>query len=354
MTIDSNGLRTLSAALLSAAGCPDGEAAVVADHLVKANLAGHDSHGVIRLRDYVPWLKSGMVRPGRVARIAFETDVSAVVDGDLGLGQAIGEDAVRIGAEKAWAHGLALIAIRNTGHLGRIGHWAERAAEAGLISMHFVNTSGFGMLVAPFGSAQARLSANPMAYGTPMGDRPPVILDISTAAVAEGKIKVAQAAGKSLPAGAVLDADGNPTQDPNAFYGPPRGAILPFGGHKGHGLSVMIELLAGALTGGGTTDPSGKTAGSLVNNMLSLYLAPDVLGTGASYSQEAGRLAEWITSARPVQADGRILLPGDIERETAAHRRANGIPLDSATAGEIRNLADAHGVDCAILAGAES
>lgn len=352
VSIAPEALRTLTAGILAGAGCPAGEAGVVADHLVGANLAGHDSHGVIRLRDYVPWLGNGMVRAGSKARIVFETDISAVVDGDLGLGQAIGEEAVRIGVTKAGARGLAVVAVRNTGHLGRIGHWAERAAEAGMISLHFVNTSGFGMLVSPFGSSEARLSANPLAFGSPMGDGPPLILDISTAAIAEGKIKVARAAGKQLPPDMVLDAAGNPTRDPLAFYGPPRGAILPFGGHKGYGLSVMIELLAGALTGGGTTDPAGAGAKSLANNMLSLYLAPNVLGTGDGYGAEAKRLADWIRSARPVAPDGRVLLPGELERETRARREAEGIPLDDTTAGELRAIGDRFGLDTAALGSA--
>jgi hydroxycarboxylate dehydrogenase B len=348
-SVAADALRSLTASVLASAGCPQGEADVVADHLVGANLAGHDSHGVIRLRDYVPWIRNGMVRAGRLARIVFETDLSAVVDGDLGLGQAIGEEAVRIGVAKAKARGLAVIALRNTGHLGRIGHWAERAAKAGVISMHFVNTSGFGMLVSPFGSSEARLSANPLAFGSPMGDGPPLILDISTAAIAEGKIKVARAAGKQLPPDMVLDAAGNPTRDPSAFYGPPRGAILPFGGHKGYGLSVMIELLAGALTGGGTTDPAGPGAKSLANNMLSLYLTPDVLGTGSGYAAEAARLVAWIRSAKPVAPDGRVLLPGEIERETRAKREAEGIPLDDTTAGEIRTIAADFGLDASAV-----
>ncbi|MEZ5666575.1 MAG: malate/lactate/ureidoglycolate dehydrogenase [Alphaproteobacteria bacterium] len=344
-------LRAVAAAVLQGAGCPPDEAKVVADHLVGANLAGHDSHGVIRLVTYVPWLADGMVRAGRKAKVTHETEVGAVVDGDRGLGQAIGEEAVRVGIDKARTRGIAVVAVRNTGHLGRIGHWAERAAEAGLVSMHYVNTTGFGMLVAPFGSTEARLSANPMAFGAPRRGAPPIILDISTAAIAEGKIKVARAAGKALPAGLVLDGDGRPTTDPAAFYGPPRGAILPFGGHKGHGLSVMIELLAGALTGGGTTDPGRDDARYLLNNMLSIYLAPDLLGTGDAYIAEAERLTAWVTGAPPAGTGDRVLMPGDVERETAARRSAEGIPLDANTAAELRRLAEGFGADPAALAG---
>ena len=147
------------------------------------------------------------------------------------------------------------MAIRNSGHLGRIGAWAEQLAEAGLASFHFVNTSGFGILVAPHGGSDRRLSANPIAAGVPVKGRRPLILDIATSAIAEGKIQVAKNKGEQLPPGLVLDGKGRPTTDPKAFYAEPPGAILPFGGHKGSGLSFFCEILAGSLTGGHASNP---------------------------------------------------------------------------------------------------
>lgn len=328
-------LERVTAEILAAAGCPDGEARTVAAHLVLANLVGHDSHGVIRLRDYVPWIGRGMLVPGAELRIVHETPVALTVDGGLGFGQSIGERAIRLAAAKAEAHGLAALAIRNTGHLGRIGHWAERCAEAGLASLHLVNTSGFGVLVAPFGSREARLSANPLAIGVPVPGGASIVMDISTASIAEGKIKVALNAGKPLPEGCVVDGAGHPTTDPAAFYGPPRGAILPFGGHKGYALSVMIELLAGALTGGGCTAPGSESAAALRNNMLSLLVRPDLLGAGHGLAAEIDRFLAWVRSAAPAREGETILLPGEIERRTRAERLANGIPLDATTLDEI-------------------
>ena len=171
----------------------------------------------------------------------------AVVDGQFGFGQVMGEQATKLGIDKCSRQGVAVVALRNSGHLGRIGDWAEMAAHAGKVSLHFVNTSGGGILVAPFGGSERRLSANPIAAGVPVEGGPPIILDISTCTIAEGKIKVAFNKRANVPDGCILDGEGNPTNDPTSFYATPPGAILPFGGHKGYGLSVIAEVLAGAL-----------------------------------------------------------------------------------------------------------
>jgi uncharacterized oxidoreductase len=343
--VDAGRLETLVAAIFAAAGSPADEAATLASHLVLANLSGHDSHGVIRLREYLPWLAEGKVRAGRHARVVHETPVSLLVDGDLGFGQVIGEEVIALAAAKAEATGVALLAIRNTGHLGRIGHWAERAAEHGLVSLHFVNTTGFGVLVAPFGGREARLSANPLAMGVPRGTQPPLVLDISTASIAEGKIKVARNAGKPLPEGSVVDGEGRPTTDPNAFYGPPRGAILPFGGHKGYALSVMIEALAGALSGAGCTGETPERMAALVNNMSSVLIRPDVFGTADTMDSELDAFEAWLKSATPTGPGGAILLPGELERQTRATRSRDGIPIDATTLDELRAAAQRHGLE---------
>ena len=196
--------------IFRAAGSDDGEAAIIADHLVEANLVGHDSHGVVRIRKYVDWARAGMVIPNRHAELVIDRGVSALVDGGFGYGQVIGKEAMEIAAERAHAGGFALIAIRNAGHLGRIGAWPEMLAKAGLVSFHFVNTSGFGILVAPHGGRDRRLSANPIAAGAPVDGGPPLILDIATSIVAEGKIQVARNKGEKLAPGLVLDGAGPP------------------------------------------------------------------------------------------------------------------------------------------------
>src|SRR5437762_12820990 len=189
-------LRAFVAAVFCATGSANGEARIVGDHLVDANLAGHESHGVIRVPKYVEWHAKGMVIANQHAIVVRETACNAVVDGQFGYGQVIGREAVDIAIAKARQSSLCAVALRNAGHLGRIGAWAEQVAQAGLASVHFVNTSGFGILVAPHGGTDRRLSANPIAAGAPVPDGAPLVLDMSTSAIAEGKIQVAKNRGE--------------------------------------------------------------------------------------------------------------------------------------------------------------
>src|SRR5207248_7762827 len=225
-----------------------------------------------RVATYVQWLKAGKVLADRTIQVVFENEVIAVVDGQFGFGQTIGEQAVKLGIEKSARHGVAVVALRNSGHLGRIGDWPLQAARAGRLSLHFVNTTGAGILVAPFGGINRRLSANPIAAGIPVAGGAPLLLDISACTVAEGKIRVALNQGKAVPEGCIIDAQGRPTTDPKVFYADPPGAILPIAGHKGYGLAVLCEILAGALTGGGCSNPAN--AARVLNGMLSIYVDP--------------------------------------------------------------------------------
>ena len=165
---------------------------------------------------YIRWLREGKVVANQSLKVVFENDAVAVVDGQFGFGQVMGEEAMRLGIAKAAKAGVAVVALRNSGHLGRIGDWAETAARAGLVSLHFVNTSGGGILVPPFGGIQRRLSANPIAAGVPVPGREPLIVDISTSAIAEGKLKVAYNKGAKVPDGCIIDAQGRPINDPKS------------------------------------------------------------------------------------------------------------------------------------------
>jgi len=328
-------LRAFVASVFRATGSADEEARIVGDHLVDANLAGHDSHGVIRVAKYVNWHAKGMVLANQHAVVVRDAPGHAVVDGQFGYGQVIGREAMALAIDKARAGGLAVVAIRNAGHLGRIGAWAEQVAQAGYASIHFVNTSGFGILVAPFGGSDRRLSANPIAAGAPGPEGAALILDMSTSGIAEGKIQVALNRGEQLPDGCTIDAAGRPNRDPATFYGPPVGALLPVGGHKGYGLSIFCEILAGALSGGQTTHPGNATAGRLVNNMTSLVFDPAAFCGEDAFAAEIARMAEWVKASPPVTAGGEVLLPGEIERRTRAERESAGVPLDAVTRRQI-------------------
>lgn len=339
--IPPTALEELIAKVFVAAGCEPREAGVVADHLVQANLTGHDSHGVIRTPIYVKWLGEGKVLANRRLAVIFENDTVAVVDGQMGLGQSIAEQAMTLAIQKAKQSGVAVIAVRNCGHVGRVGHWAEMLVRAGLVSLHFVNTSGLGLLVAPVGGISRRLSANPVAAGIPVAGGEPIIFDISTSSVAEGKLKVAFNKGVNVPDGCIIDAQGNPTNDPRVFYGDPPGAILPFGGYKGYGLGLVTEILAGALTGSGCSQP-GKTR--LEQGMLSIVLDPVVFQVQDHFLDEVKSFIDFVKSAEKASPTAEILVPGDVERRNRADRTARGIELDENTWSQIAACAQSLGL----------
>jgi uncharacterized oxidoreductase len=238
-----------------------------------------------------------------------------------------------LGIEKARQHGVAVVALRNAGHLGRIGDWPMMAAKEGFISLHFVNTSGAGMLVAPHGGVDRRLSVNPIAAAVPVQDQEPLVLDMSAATIAEGKVRVALNKGESVPAGCLMDAEGNPTCDPAVFYGDPPGSILPIAGHKGYGLSIIIEMLAGALTGGSCTDP--RNAGRVANGMLTIILNPTRFLSAEEFFPEVRRFIEFVKTSRTATPEGEILMPGEPERRTKIERMRDGIELDAKTCSQI-------------------
>lgn len=328
MKIAANRLAALVTKIFEQVGCQEREAACIGEHLVKANLSGHDSHGVIRVSFYLQWVRDGKLFPNRDFSLDVDTDVLTTGDGQLGFGLWIGAQATAIGVEKCKRMGTAIVAVRNSGHMGRIGHYAEQAAEQGVVSLHFANTSGLAMVVLPAGAKDPRMSINPIVIGVPLVDEDPVVLDIAAAATVEGKLKVARNQGQSVAEGLIVDAQGNPTTDPNDFYGPPRGGILPFGGHKGSGLSVMAELLAGALTGGGCS-AEGKT--QLEQGLLSIYIDPQQLESSTAFLPEVRRYVDFVRSARAKEASGEVFVPGQIEARNRSQRLREGIELDEQT-----------------------
>ncbi len=348
-------LASLISAIFASSGCNAQESDAIADHLVKANLAGHDSHGVIRAPIYIQWMSDEKVFANRDMEVIIDSPTMALIDGQMGFGQWIGKQATQLGIDKCRDQGVAVIALRNSGHLGRIGHWSEMAADANLVALNFVNTSGLGMHVVPAGGKDKRLSINPISVAFPVEGRSPVVLDFAAAATAEGKLKVARNKGVRVPEGWIVDADGNPTTDPNEFYGPVAGeiagSILPLAGHKGYGLGFMAELLAGALTGGGASS-AGKTR--LEQNMLSILVDPLKLQAGGDLFAEARRYVDFVKSSEPSEPGGQVLAPGDIEDRNRQERIANGVELDEISWGQLKETAAACGVspelaDAAIL-----
>ena len=339
-------------AIFAAAGCDDTEATRIATELVEANLTGHDSHGVVRVPLYLSWLRAGFVRIGQHATVVTDGGAFVVLDGQHGFGQTVATEAVALGVERAGAQGSCVVALRNAGHIGRVGRYAETAVAAGLLSVHFVNVAG-SPLVAPFGAVERRFSTAPLAIGVPLPDRP-IVLDFATSLVAEGKVQVASYGGPPLPPDALIDPDARRSADPHVLYGDygptdlrsaanGTGAIRAFGEHKGSGLALMCELLAGAFTGGGCAGPSDERTG-ISNGMLSIYLSADHFGTRADFERMGRDYLDWVLAARPVDAAEPVLAPGDPEARTRAARSATGVPLPADTWAAIRNVADELGV----------
>lgn len=353
-TVPADRLERLIAGIFLAAGCDAEEAGRIGYHLVGANLAGHDSHGVIRTPRYVQWLREGKVLAGQSLTVVTESATHAVVDGNRGFGQTIGPLAVDLGIAKAQEAGMAIVALRNAGHIGRIGDWAERAAAAGLVSIHFVNV-GLGLLVAPFGGVDRRFGTNPFCIGAPQPGGPPLLLDLATSLVAEGKVLVASNGGKPVPPGSLIEPDGTLSADPRTLYGPIEGthlrdpglgagALRAFGDHKGSGIAFMCEILAGCFAGSPTAGPiPGEQRGGIVNGMLSIYLRPDHFGAG-HFTQAAAEFAAYVKSSRPAQPGGEVLVPGEAESRTRSARLRDGVPLQTETWTAIQDTAGVLGV----------
>jgi uncharacterized oxidoreductase len=351
VTVKAGALADLVRDIFAKAGCSAAEAERIGKYLVSANLTGHDSHGVVRVPRYVQWKKVGTVIADREVKIVTETPVLAVVDGLHGFGQTVAPQAVAIGIEKCRKNGLSMIALRNAGHIGRVGDWAEMGAEAGFVSVHFVNASG-SVLVAPFGGTERRLSTAPFVVGVPRPGLTPIILDFATSIVAEGKVLVASQGGKKLPENALIDRDGQMGTDPHLLYGEytatghrdhskGKGAIRAFGEHKGSGLALMCELLGGSLTGMSATG-EGRRFG---NGMLSFYIDPKVVDPEAMFSDDVARYIAYFKSAKPATAGGEVLVPGEPEQRMRAQRSKDGVPLPDDTWASILATAREVGVD---------
>jgi hydroxycarboxylate dehydrogenase B len=323
------------ATVFERAGTPAKIARRAAESLAGANLAGHDSHGVVRVQRYVQSIQQGLLDAAAKPTLVVDLPSIAVVDGNSGFGQHIGREAMKIGIRKAKKSGLCVVATRRSFHLGRIGEWAEQCVEADLVSLHFVNVLNAGGLAAPFGGKERRMSTNPIAIGLPVPGHDPVVLDMATTKVAEGKVLVALNKGVELPVECLIDADGRPTLTPADLYGPPQGALLHFGLHKGYGLALAAELLAGAVTGGGTNQPAHPITGAVHNSMLSIILDPKAFGTKKAYGKEARAMVAHLLSTAPVDPDNPVMIAGDPERRNRAERLKNGVPLDLETWGQM-------------------
>jgi uncharacterized oxidoreductase len=285
----------------------------------------------------------GGLQPNTHVRTLQDSGALLRLDGGAGFGQVIGAEAMALAIERTREHGSCIVALGNAHHLGRIGAWAEQAATAGLVSMHFVNVIARG-IVAPFGGGDARFGTNPFCAGVPFTGREPVILDFATSVIAQGKTRVAMNKGELVPPDHLIDDQGRPTREPRFTVVPPFGALLTFGGHKGYGMALMCELLGGALAAGMTQRDNDSSKKRILNGMLSVLIDPDRLGDRAAFEAEASAFIDWVKASPSREGFGAVQIAGEPERAMRAKRSAEGVPVDATTWQEILDAARKLGV----------
>src|SRR5438067_1260796 len=340
-TVDSATLERLTQDIFVAHGVPSEDGAWIATMLVRANLRGHDSHGVIRIPQYVSNLKRGTLNPRPKLHLVVDTPTVAVLEGDGGFGQIVARRGIALAIERARAHGLAAVALRGANHVGRLADYAETAAREGLVGLVWVNARG-GLNVAPWGGAARRLGTNPHAIAIP-GPNGTVAMshDFATSVWAEGKLRVKFNRGESVPPGIMLNGRGEPSTDPREYYADPVGSLLTAGAHKGYGLSLAVEILAGILSGAGAAsdEPSVFRNGTLI-----VCLDPARFLPPAEFHAQVTALLGWVRSAPPAAGAKEILVPGEPEARKERQRRADGIPVDDETWRQIGECAAEAGV----------
>jgi uncharacterized oxidoreductase len=343
-TLTADTLTTFTEALFQAAHVPTDEAQRVALSLVDANLCGHDSHGVIRIVQYLKAIQEGLLQPGAAFTVVKEAPAVLVADGNWGLGQVQAHRLLERLVPKARQIGLAAGTLKQCGHIGRLGEYAETAGKQGLAFLATVNNHGLARPVAPPGGTESRIGTNPLCIGAPTGGDP-VVLDIGTSVCAEGKVRVVYNKGGRVPEGWLLDAQGQPTTDPSVLYHEPRGTILPLGGaqaYKGFGIALLLDMFAGGLSGGPCSRPGMPLR--VANAVFFLVIDVDLFAGAEHFLREVNDLAASVRSCPRAAGVQEILLPGDPERKEKVRRQAAGITLDDGTWGQLTEVAHRLGV----------
>jgi uncharacterized oxidoreductase len=340
--INSAALSPLVVAIFEKVGASSENAAVMARHMVGANLAGHDSHGVILIPTYVDRIERGDVVPNAPFEVLDETPTTARIDGHWGFGQVVSERAMALAIAKARESNVASLTVVRQAHVGRVADYPLMAARAGMIAWMFCDSGRTAKQVAPFGGREARLGTNPLSIAVPSDLEAPVFLDMATSGVAGGKVAVAQSRGQQLAEGLLVDRDGNPTTDPADLAR--GGALLPLGGsqgHKGFGLGFMVEIFAGLITGlGFGVNPTGRhNDGSLI-----VVLNVAAFRPLAEFKREVADFARYVKATPPAAGVSEVFYPGELEWRTEQRRRAEGIPIEDETWNAVARVAEKLGV----------
>lgn len=344
-TLPAPELVTFVERIFMAAGAPQDIANSVADSLVKSELVGHESHGVVRVRQYLDAIERGELDPAARPKIVHELPTLCLVDACSAFGQVAARFAIEQAIERARDYAIAAVGLKQCGHVGRLGEWVALAASENFAALAFCNGGGRGGSVTPFGGAARVLSTNPVAAALPTGDGAPIVLDFATSAVAEGKVRVARNRGKPIPEGWVVNSAGEPTTNPNDLY--EGGMLLPAAGHKGYGLSLLVEYLGGILTGAGCPCFPTFVPG---NGVLFMLIDVEAFRPFAEYQQDSTELVSRVKGAKPAPGFEEVLLPGEPEQRTLTQRSASGLSLDDATWAHLTDAATQFGIGDAIPA----
>ena len=341
VTVQPEKLESFVRGVLRAAGAREAAAALVARSLVGSNLAGHDSHGVIRVAEYLAAAAADQLDLTAEPSVVQDLPAVARVDGHHGFGQVTADFAVRYGVDMVGSVGLAVVGLANCKHVGRLGEWVELAAAEGVVGLAFANGAHPGGLVTPYGSLEPFFGTNPVAAGVPVAGGDPIVVDFATSMVAEGKVRVARNRGESLPEGLIQDKRGRPTTDPHDLYD--GGTLLTIAAHKGSALSLLVELLGGVLTGQGV--PGLPSYDRFRNGVLFLLLSTDLFRPAQAFLDEAAEVAEHLRTLRPAPGFTTIMVPGDPERGQVERRSREGIPIDPTTWDQLAATASELGVE---------
>ena len=339
--VSPRGLADFVTAFLTARGVPGADAELLADTLVTAELWGHASHGVLRLPWYAARLASGAMATVTTVETVTDTGAVVVLDGHDGIGQVVTQRAVEIGVERARAHGIAGVAVRNSGHFGTAAYFTRAAAEAGCVALLMTNASP---AMAPWGGRRKSVGTNPWSIAAPAGRHGVVVMDLANTAVARGKVYLAAERGEPIPEGWAATADGTPTSDPAEAIG---GLILPMAGAKGYVISFMMDVLAGVLTGSAFGDsvagPYDPTRRSGAGHLL-IVIDVASLGDAAEFACRMEQLVEQTHSGELASWADQILVPGELENRARVANERDGIRLAPATWAALRELAEPHGI----------
>ena len=350
-TVPHASLKIAVKAMLAAMGSGETEAETVADHLVEANLKGHDSHGVGMMPLYVRNWQAGTLVLNRSPDILRDDGPFLMADAAGGHGQVAAMEITRRTVERVRETGVAVSGLILAHHIGRVGTYGETCAAAGMVSIQFVNVGGHDATVAPFRGADARFLTNPVCIAVPAaGDKPAIVLDFATSKVALGKVRVAMNEGRRMQDGLLIDSKGQPTTDPTVMFGLPGGAMTPMGDHKGYGLALMAELLGAALTGGMTIRPERGRDSGIRNNMLTIVIDPERLAGRGPFLAEAAAVVDWVKASPPADPDDPVLVAGEPELLHKARRNRAGIAIDDTTWAEMEAAATASGLGAARFA----